>query len=119
MTAAPAPANVVPASGNPVKVQAVPARVPVAVAAQVITNLQQIVSRETDPFDSVVISVTNKGSKAASTTCAVAQAPSRVGAPIQVVQTPLIEPGATVQFTAVVTKLGTALIPLAADCSSP
>jgi len=31
---------------------------PVAVAAQVITSLQQIVSRETDPFDSVVISVT-------------------------------------------------------------
>ena len=31
---------------------------PVAVAAQVITNLQQIVSRETDPFDSVVVSVT-------------------------------------------------------------
>ncbi len=68
---------------------------------------------------SVVISVTNKGSKAASTTCAVGETPSRVGAPIQVVQTPLIQPGATVQFTAVVTKLGTALIPLAADCSSP
>jgi len=31
---------------------------PVAVAAQVITSLQQIVSRETDPFDSVVVSVT-------------------------------------------------------------
>jgi amidohydrolase len=31
---------------------------PVAVAAQVITNLQQIVARETDPFDSVVVSVT-------------------------------------------------------------
>ncbi len=31
---------------------------PVAVAAQVITNLQQLVSRETDPFDSVVVSVT-------------------------------------------------------------
>src|SRR4029079_17050990 len=31
---------------------------PIAVAAQVITNLQQVVSRETDPFDSVVISVT-------------------------------------------------------------
>ena len=31
---------------------------PVSVAAQVITNLQQIVSRETDPFDSVVVSVT-------------------------------------------------------------
>ena len=31
---------------------------PVAIAAQVITSLQQIVSRETDPFDSVVVSVT-------------------------------------------------------------
>ena len=31
---------------------------PVAVAAQVVTNLQQVVSRETDPFDSVVVSVT-------------------------------------------------------------
>ena len=31
---------------------------PVAVAAQVITNLQHIVARETDPFDSVVVSVT-------------------------------------------------------------
>ena len=31
---------------------------PVAIAAQVITNLQQIASRETDPFDSVVVSVT-------------------------------------------------------------
>jgi amidohydrolase len=31
---------------------------PVAIAAQVITNLQQIVARETDPFDSVVVSVT-------------------------------------------------------------
>jgi amidohydrolase len=31
---------------------------PVVVAAQVITNLQQIVARETDAFDSVVVSVT-------------------------------------------------------------
>ena len=31
---------------------------PVVVAAQVVTNLQQIVARETDPFDSVVVSVT-------------------------------------------------------------
>ena len=68
---------------------------------------------------SVVITVTNKGSKAASTTCSIAEAPSRVGAPIQVVQTPLIQPGATVEFIAVVTKLGAAPIPLAADCSAP
>jgi amidohydrolase len=31
---------------------------PVAVAAQVITNLQHVVARETDPFDSAVVSVT-------------------------------------------------------------
>jgi amidohydrolase len=31
---------------------------PVAVAAQVITSLQHVVSRETNPFDSVVVSVT-------------------------------------------------------------
>ena len=31
---------------------------PVVIAAQVIVNLQQIVARETDPFDSVVVSVT-------------------------------------------------------------
>jgi amidohydrolase len=31
---------------------------PVVIAAQVITNLQQVVARETDPFDSVVVSVT-------------------------------------------------------------
>ena len=31
---------------------------PIAVAAQVIANLQHVVSRETDPFDSAVVSVT-------------------------------------------------------------
>jgi hypothetical protein len=35
------------------------------------------------------------------------------------VQTPLIQAGGTVEFTATVTKLGSALITLAADCSSP
>ncbi|MEO8272624.1 MAG: hypothetical protein ABI620_00990 [Chloroflexota bacterium] len=68
---------------------------------------------------SVVINVTNEGTKATSTTCSIAEAPLRVGAPTQVVQTPLIQPGATVQFIAVVTKLGSAPIPLVADCSSP
>jgi hypothetical protein len=68
---------------------------------------------------SVVLTVTNEGKKAASTTCVVAASPATVGQPIQVVQTPLIQPGATVQFTAVVTKLGTTPVNLAADCSSP
>lgn len=67
----------------------------------------------------VTLSVMNEGSKAAATTCSVAETPPRLGAPSQVVQTPQIQPGATVTFTAVVTKLGTTQIPLAADCSSP
>lgn len=68
---------------------------------------------------SIVLTVTNQGTKAASTTCSVGASPARVGQAIQVVQTPLIQPGATVQFTALVTKLGTDLIQLGADCSSP
>lgn len=67
----------------------------------------------------VTLSVTNEGSKATATTCAIAETPARVGAATQVVQTPLIQPGATVEFTAVVTKLGSTPIALAADCSSP
>jgi hypothetical protein len=67
----------------------------------------------------VTISVTNQGSKAAATTCLIAQVPHAVGAATQVVQTPLIQPGATVEFLALVTKLGTTPIPLSADCSSP
>lgn len=67
----------------------------------------------------VTISVTNHGSKATSTTCAIAETPARVGAAVQVVQTPLVQPGATVSFLAVVTKFGTTPVALAADCSSP
>ncbi|MEO5705391.1 MAG: hypothetical protein ABIZ52_02325 [Candidatus Limnocylindrales bacterium] len=67
----------------------------------------------------VTLSVRNDGKKATATTCAIAETPPRIGAATQVVQTPLIQPGATVEFTAVVTKLGLTPIPLAADCSSP
>lgn len=65
------------------------------------------------------LSVANQGSKATATTCAISETPARIGGAVQVVQTPLIEAGATVEFTATVTKLGSALITLAADCSSP
>lgn len=67
----------------------------------------------------VTVSVRNDGSKATATTCAIAETPARVGGAVQVVQTPLIQPGATVEFLAIVTKLGTTPIQLAADCSSP
>jgi hypothetical protein len=67
----------------------------------------------------VTISVRNEGSKAAATTCAIARTPAQAGSALQVVQTPLVQPGATLEFTVLVTKLGTTPIALAADCSSP
>jgi hypothetical protein len=68
---------------------------------------------------SVTLRVSNEGEKAAATTCEIAETPKRVGGATQVVQTPLIEPGATLEFTRVVTKFGTAPVALAATCQSP
>jgi hypothetical protein len=68
---------------------------------------------------SVTLRVTNQGSKAAATTCEIAETPARVGGATQVVQTPLIQPGATLEFTRVVTKLGTVPLALAATCQAP
>jgi hypothetical protein len=68
---------------------------------------------------SVTLRVSNEGSKAAATTCEIAETPRRPGGGTQVVQTPLIEPGATLEFRRVVTKLGTAPVALAATCQSP
>ena len=68
---------------------------------------------------SVTLSVTNQGAKAAATTCEIAETPARVGGATQVVQTPLIQPGATLEFTRVITRLGTTPVALAATCQSP
>jgi hypothetical protein len=67
----------------------------------------------------VTIAVSNEGEKAASTTCAVIQQPASAGALRQVVQTPLVQPGQTLEFDTVVTRFGTAVVGLAIDCSSP
>jgi hypothetical protein len=67
----------------------------------------------------VTLTVTNDGTKAGAITCWVAQTPARIGAPGQSVQSPLVQPQQSVTFTALVTKLGTKTIPLAADCSTP
>lgn len=66
----------------------------------------------------VTLTVTNEGTKAGAITCWVAETPPRVGAPGQSVQTPLVQPDQSVTFTALVTKLGTTPLPLAADCST-
>lgn len=67
----------------------------------------------------VTITVTNEGSTNAATTCLVSRPGADLGAPKQVVQTPLVHAGEAVTFTAEVTKLGTTVIPLQAECQSP
>ena len=68
---------------------------------------------------SVTIAVSNEGAKAAATTCSITELPARAGGVRQVVQTPLIQPGETLDFTTVVTRFGTAVVGFAVDCSSP
>lgn len=68
---------------------------------------------------SVTIAVSNEGEKAAATTCAITESPVRAGGVRQVVQTPLIQPGQTLEFDTVLTRFGTAIVGLAIDCSSP
>jgi hypothetical protein len=54
---------------------------------------------------------------ATATTLRHQETPSRP--PTQVVQTPLVEAGASVEFTTVVTKFGSTPVALAADCTAP
>jgi hypothetical protein len=65
----------------------------------------------------VSLSVTNKGTSIGSTTCRITDPTSdgRAG----FVQSPRIEPGATKQFEAPVTGIGTTPQQLTAECSSP
>ena len=67
----------------------------------------------------VTIEVTNQGSRAASTTCYVSESPKPFGGARQQVQAPLAQPGATVQFTATVTRFGSEVVGLAVDCPTP
>ena len=67
----------------------------------------------------VTIDVSNEGSRAASTTCYVSESPARFGGTKQQVQAPLVQPGATVRFTATVTRFGSEPIGLAVDCPTP
>jgi len=66
----------------------------------------------------VTLSVTNQGTNAGAITCWIQETPRRIGSPGQSVQSPLVQPGQSVTFTAVVTKLGSSPLPLDADCST-
>lgn len=65
------------------------------------------------------IVVENQGRNASATTCAISESPTRLGGPTQVVQTPLVPAGSSIEFTTLVTKFGATVVDLVADCQSP
>jgi predicted nucleic acid-binding Zn ribbon protein len=67
----------------------------------------------------VTIAVTNEGSSAGSTTCRVGDPQIRgVGPETAFVTSPVVPPGQTVTFSAVVASLGTTVKPLSVDCDT-
>jgi hypothetical protein len=67
----------------------------------------------------VTIHVENQGRNAAATVCEVRQSPVQIGGAVETVQIPLIPAKGSLDYVAVVTKLGTSAIELGADCQSP
>jgi hypothetical protein len=74
----------------------------------------------TDPAGlRITISVTNSGTRAGSTRCRIDDpALPGIGPNAVFVQSPVVEPGATVRFDAVVASLGTQSKPLTTDCGA-
>ena len=67
----------------------------------------------------VSITVTNEGSSAGSTTCRIGNPAKRgIGPETAFVQSPVIPAGGSLTFDAVVTSLGTEVIPLTAECET-
>ncbi len=67
----------------------------------------------------VTISVTNKGSSAGSTTCRIDDPTILgIGPEAAFVQSPVVEPGKTISFDAVVASLGSTPKELTADCGA-
>jgi hypothetical protein len=67
----------------------------------------------------VTLAVTNAGSSASATTCRVIEASRPVGGPGQLLQTPNVPGGTTIEFSAPVSLFGDQPIPLTVDCQSP
>jgi hypothetical protein len=66
----------------------------------------------------VTLSVTNDGSRTGSTTCRVTRSGGTSGA-VAIVQSPHIEPGATVTFHATTEAFGSEPVPLVVSCEAP
>ena len=67
----------------------------------------------------VTLTITNAGTGASSTTCRITDpALPGIGSETAYVTSPIIQPGATVSFDAVVSSFGTTVKPLDADCDT-
>ena len=67
----------------------------------------------------ISITVTNDGESAGSTTCRVGDPEIRgIGPETAFVDSPVVQPGETLTFEAVVTTLGTTVRPLTVDCDT-
>jgi hypothetical protein len=67
----------------------------------------------------VTVAVTNKGTTASATTCRILGADREAGGPAQLLQTPNVPAGQTIEFDAVVSVFGDQPVDLVVDCQSP
>jgi hypothetical protein len=67
----------------------------------------------------MTLSVSNAGTKPASTSCRVVEADHPTGGPGQIVQTPIVPAGDSITFTAHLTAFGDRPRALAVECQSP
>lgn len=67
----------------------------------------------------ITVAVSNAGSKASSTTCRVSEANRTAGGPAQLLQTPNVPAGGTIEFSAPVSLFGDQPVDLVIDCQSP
>jgi hypothetical protein len=71
------------------------------------------------PGLSVTISVTNRGSRAGYATCHVIDTSAGIGPDTPIIETPRIDPGATVNVAQRITEYGSQVRPLVVECSAP
>lgn len=103
--------------GLAVVIMAVVARLSIAGVGPFTSSVASVAA---DPAGlKVRVTLTNGGSSAGSTTCRIDDPSLRgIGPEAQFVESPRVEPGATITFDVLVTSLGTVPKPVTADCSS-
>lgn len=104
----------------------------VVIAVILLAVLARVAISGVGPFDgqvsavaqsdgglTVTLVVTNNGTSIGSTTCRLSDPAARFGGASGYLQSPRIEPGATITFTGQISQLGTTPRLLAVECSDP